>query len=216
VPAFTDLATAAYCPRKLYYRRTCGDHTPADVAEIRGLAFRYPDLLACDDAALREEPIAVTPTQFRARLHAARERLDRWDDLVNPTDRNVLLEGRDCRGVVHKLLDGDPTPSLVFAGKPPERGVWEPQSVHVVAAAKALSWECETRIETAYVEYPAHGVVREIDLTTRRTAAYRRTLRTVQSLDGPPPRLRSEAKCEPCEYRTTCGVRTTSLLSRLE
>ena len=33
-------------------------------------------------------------------------------------------------------------------------------------------------VERAFVEYPAYGIVREIALTTRRKAAYRRVLRT--------------------------------------
>lgn len=231
MPAFTDLATATYCPRKLYYRRLHGDYdTPEAVAERRELAFRYEGLLAADDDTLRTEPIAVTPTQFRARLHAVRERLGAptWTALVSPADRDVFLDGKECRGVAHKVLADpsapssmpsstpQPTPSLVFTGEPPERGIWEPQSVHAVAAAKALAWEHETPVERAFVEYPAHGVVREVRLTTRRKAAYRRAVRAVKSLDGPPPRLRDDAKCAPCEYRPECGTRTRSLRSLLQ
>jgi CRISPR-associated exonuclease Cas4 len=214
VHAFTDLSTAAYCPRKLYYRWRDGDHeTPELVRRRRDLAFRYPDLLdpATDLAA---EPIEATPTQVRSRLGAARERLDRWADLADPAARDVLLEGKDCRGVAHKVLDDPPVPSVVSAGAPPEQGVWEPQSVRAVAAAKALAWERQRPVERAYVEYPAHGVVRRVRLTTRRKAAYRRALRTVEAMDGPPPR-QSGPKCDACEYRSECGVRTRSLRSLL-
>lgn len=49
---------------------------------------------------------------------------------------------------------------MVFTGRPPEHGVWEPQSIRAVAAAKALSWEHERTVERAFVEYPAYGIVR--------------------------------------------------------
>ena len=108
-----------------------------------------------------------------------------------------------------------PTPSLLSTGSPPENGVWYPQTVHAVAAAKALAFERETPVERAFVEYPTHGIVREVPLTARRKAAYRGTVRTLESIDGPPPRLDDDAKCEPCEYREECGVRTRSLRSLL-
>ena len=210
--AFREVETAAYCPRKLYYRRRQPDEeTPPDVRRRRELAFRYGRLLD-DDAALREAPIAVTPTQFRSNLGCAKARLDAWPDLVDPEERDAFLSGRECRGIAHKLLPG-PSLSLVFAGDPPEQGVWEPQSVRLVAAAKALSWERETPVERVYAEYPAHGVVRAVDLGTRRRAAYREAVRVADAVDGPPARVDSDAKCSPCEYRKQCGTRTRSLRS---
>ena len=212
---FSDLATAAYCPRKLYYRLRDSDLGPPEAVErIRRLATRYEELL--DSATdLAAEPIATTPTQYRSNLGSAKARLDRWDELADPPKTDALLEGKDCRGVAHKLLEDPPTPVVVSAGEPPERGVWESQSVRATAAAKALAWERETPIERAFVEYPAYGRIRAVRLTTRRKAAYRRALRTVQSLDGPPPRLQDDARCGSCEYRETCGVKTRSLRSRL-
>jgi CRISPR-associated exonuclease Cas4 len=218
--AFTDLAAAAYCPRKLYYRWTRGDEEPpTEAAErarrVREVAFRYPDLL--DPTSEMPAAVEATPTGFRTRLSCARERFaaDVWDGLVDPDTRDVFLEGREARGVAHKVFGDSPTPSLVFAGEPPDRGVWEPQAVRTVAAAKALAWERQTPVERAFVEYPAHGVVREVRLTTRRKAAYRRAVRVADSMDGPPARVDSDGKCRACEYRTTCGTRTRSLRSLL-
>jgi len=215
VETFTDLATAAYCPRKLYYRRRNDDRGPPDDVEaVRDLAFRYPELLA-PDTDLTAEPIAVTPTQYRSNLGCVKARLGCWDRLVDPPGRDVLLEGKDCRGVAHKVLDDPPRPVVVSSGEPPERGVWEPHSVRATAAAKALAWQRETPVSRALVEYPAYGEVRRLRVTTRRKAAYRRALRTVESLDGPPPRLEDDARCGACEYRTECGTKTRSLRSRL-
>jgi len=215
VEAFTDLATAAYCPRKLYYRRKHGDETPPEsVARIRNLAFRYEELLD-PSADLTDEPIEATPTQYRSNLGSAKVRLDRWNDLVDPHDTQVFLRGKDANGIAHKLLSDPPAPVIVSSGEPPDRGVWEPHAVRATAAAKALSWERKAPVERPYVEYPAYGIVREVRLTTRKKAKYRRALRTARSLDGPPPRLRNDPRCESCEYRGECGTKTGSLRSRL-
>jgi len=221
VHAFSDLATAAYCPRKLYYRRRDeSDHeTPPRVERRRALARRYPALL--DPTAGPDPPtglLAVTPTQWRTNLACARERLspDAWDGLADPPATDVLLEGREARGVVHKLVEEPLVPSIVSGGDAPETGVWRTDTVRAVAAAKALAWERERPVERAFVEYPARGLIREVPLTTRRKAAYRATVRRVETIDGPPPRVEDDAKCEPCEYRSTCGVRTRSLRSLLQ
>jgi CRISPR-associated exonuclease Cas4 len=212
---FRDLETAAYCPRKLYYRRRAGPpDVPDEVAACRSLAFQYERLLA-DDESLLAAPIEVSPTRFRSRLGAAKARLDRWDELADPPHRERMLEGRECRGVAHKVLADPPVPSLVFAGRPPDEGVWQPQSVRLVAAAKSLAWERERPVERAFAEYPAYGVVRDIGLTTRRKAAYRSAVRTADAVDGPPARIDNDDKCRPCEFRAECGVRTRSALSRL-
>ncbi len=218
--AFTDLETSAYCPRKLYYRRTRGDEEPPEEAaeaarRIREIAFRYPELL--DPTSEMPPEVEATPTQFRTRLSCARERFDHevWSGLAEPDARDVFLEGKEARGIAHKVFGDPPTPSLVFAGEPPDRGVWEPQGVRAVAAAKALAWERQRPVERAFAEYPAYGVVREVRLTTRRKAAYRRAVRVAESMDGPPARVDSDGKCRACEYRATCGTRTRSLRSLL-
>ena len=214
---FSELSTAAYCPRKLYYQRRDEFEMPEEVEVRRDLAFRYGDLLDSPVESLSDLPLVVSPAEFRRNLDRARERLSAvWPALRRPSDRERLVTGRECRGVVHKVLDlGVPTPSMVFTGDPPEQGVWEPQAVRAVAAAKALSWEHEQSVGRAFVEYPAHGIVREVDLTTRRKAAYRAALEAARSIDGPPPRLRGDSKCKPCDYREECGVKTRSLRSML-
>jgi len=213
--SFSDLRVAAYCPRKLYYVRRDDREPPAAVENVRDLAFRYPDLIDADDGTLSELPIETAPSQYRDRLRETRRSREDWAAIAEPPARTVHLVGRDCRGIAHKVLEDPPRPAIVSAGSPPERGVWEPQRVHAVAAAKALAWERERPVERAVVEYPAYGVVRNVRLATRHKAAYRRTLRTVRGLDGPPPRLRDRSKCEPCEYSEECGVRTRTMASLL-
>jgi CRISPR-associated exonuclease Cas4 len=93
--------------------------------------------------------------------------------------------------------------------------VWEPQRVRAVGLALALAWERGREITRAMVEYPRHGVVRTVRLTTRNRGAYRRTLWTVRSMDGVPSRIDDESKCDACDYRETCGTRTRSLKTML-
>ncbi len=215
---FADLARAAYCPRQLYYARKNDDtEPPPSVHERIDLAFQYRELRKADDEQLAALPIDPSPAAYRRAIEATSERSE-WDALVEPSARRVYLNGTDARGIAHKVLsavEDGPIPSLVSPGEPPDRGVWEPQRVRAVAAAMALAWERETPVERAILEYPASGVVRTVRLTTHNRALYRRTLRTVRSLDGPPPRLTDSAKCEPCEYSDRCGVRTRSVRSML-
>jgi len=217
MPTFSDLSRAAYCPRQLYYARTDDDRGPPPEAEARqALAFRYDELRTADDETLAELPIKCSPTAYREALHGLSSRPD-WDALCTPVERDYFVEGKDCHGRIHKLLTGGsapPVPTVISPGIPPENGVWEPQSVRAVAAANALAWEREREIPRALVEYPAVGIVRDVELTCRRTADYRRVLRTVRSMDGPPPRV-NDNRCESCEYRTECGVKTRSLKSLL-
>lgn len=215
--AFRDVEVAAYCPRKLYYRRQepAIDSPPPTVTSTRDLAFEY-DRLLTDDAALTEAPIEVTPTTFRSRLGCARARLEDWGHLVSPADRDVFLEGRECRGIAHKLLPTDPpSASLVFTGRPPDQGVWQPQTVRLMAVAKALSWEYQTEVKRVYAEYPAYGVIRKVPVNGRRSAMYREAVSLADDLPDPPARTTNDAKCNPCEYSDQCGVRTRSLRSLL-
>ncbi len=215
---FRSVATAAYCARQLYYRRQDASDAPLRplVRRRRDLAFRYDTLLAATDAVLADLPLAVSPTQFRSQLNCVRERLSEWPALVNPTAEYLGVEGEDCRGLVHKFMDGTPPSlSMVFTGSPPSSGVWHPQRVHVVAAATALSDQENDRVLQGFAEYPAHGIVRKVPLDRRRTAEYRRALRTTQPLDEPPARTANRSKCAPCEYSEICGVPTRSLRSRL-
>lgn len=219
--AFSDLRTAAYCLRKLYYQRQrsrSDREPPPEVPRIRLLATQYADLLSAPSHDLERKPIAVSPTVYRETLSATKRRLTddgHWNRLCEPTDRNALVTGRHCRGIVHKVLADPLEPALISAGRPPKNGVWEPQSVHAVAAAKALAWEYERPVEHAWLEYPAYGVIRRITLTTRRKARYRRALRTVRELDGPPSRIANRSKCDACEFVEKCGVRTRTLRSLL-
>ncbi|WP_226004800.1 CRISPR-associated protein Cas4 [Natrinema salinisoli] len=219
--SFSDLRTAAYCPRKCYYQRRLPDEDrepPPEIESIRSLATRYDELLAAPPSALESEPIAVPSVRYRDQLAATRDRLTdagHWERLRNPRERDVLATGRHCRGIVHKVLTDPLEPALVSTGEPPENGVWKPQSVYAVAAAKALAWEHEESVDRVWLEYPACGVIRSVDVTTRRKAQYRSALRSVRELDGPPARTTNRSKCESCEFAAECGVKTRTLRSLL-
>ena len=225
---FSDLARAAYCPRQLYYvRRDDERSVPPKARERIDLAFRYEELADAPDRALRQLPLHRSPEAYRRNLARLRER-GAYDALVDPASERGFLSGKDCHGTVHKVLEpsdesGDPAgagsspppvPTLVSSGEPPENGVWEPQAVRAVGLAKALAWEREREIERALVEYPAAGVVREVRLTLRKKAAYRKALRAARSIDGPPPRV-DDDRCNTCDYAAECGTRRRSLRSLL-
>lgn len=215
-PTFAELATAAYCPRQLYYRRKADDWIPPPETDaVRDLAFEYDRLLVAGADALASVPIAVEPGTWRRNLSRSKAALDAWDALCDPAQTDRYLEGKDGRGVADKVLESPPGVSLVSPGTPAPEGTWKPQRVRAVAAAKALAWERQGPVRHAYVEYPAHGVVRRVPLDGRRRAEYRRALRTVRTMDGVPPRLRNRSKCGACAYRETCGVRTWTLRSLL-
>ena len=215
MPTFSELSRAAYCPRQLYYARKHDDEAPPTSAKaVQQLAFRYRELREADDETLAALPIERTPAAYREALESLSRR-PVWEGLCEPAETDYYVEGRDCAGMLHKILAGDPpTPTLLSPGEPPDEGVWKPQTVRAVAAAKALAWEREQEIPRTLIEYPAVGVVRAVPLTTRRTATYRRVLRTVRAMDGPPPRV-NDSRCDSCEYRTECGVSTRSLRSLL-
>jgi len=219
--SFSDLRTAAYCARKCYYQRTLPDEErepPPEVETIRALEPRYETLLETPLDTLESEPIAVSPSRYRERLAATKRRLEDtgdWERIRNPDERDVFATGRHCRGIVHKVLADPLEPALISSGAPPETGVWQSQSVHAVAAAKALAWEEQESVERVWLEYPAYGVIRLIDVTTRRKAQYRSALRTVRELDGPPPRTKTQSKCDTCEFASECGVKTRTLRSLL-
>ncbi|OYR42576.1 hypothetical protein [Halorubrum sp. Hd13] len=226
VTPFSDVARAAYCPRQLYYARREDDRTvPADARARIDLAFRYPALADAPDATLRRLPIRRSPAAYRRNLDRLRER-DDYDRLIDPERERAFVSGKDCHGTVHKVLAGGggrpdssdpadaPLPTVVSPGEPPENGVWEPQSVRAVAVAKAVAWEREREVPRALVEYPTVGAVREVRLTTRRKAAYRRALRAARAVDGPPSRV-DDDRCSACDYREECGVGRRSFRSLL-
>jgi CRISPR-associated exonuclease Cas4 len=215
MPAFSELSRAAYCPRQLYYARKHDDEgPPASVENTQQLAFRYRELREADDETLAAVPIERSPAAYREALESLSTR-PIWEGLCEPAETDYYVEGKDCAGILHKIIPGEPpTPTLISPGEPPDNGVWNPQTVRAVAAAKALAWERNEEIPRTLIEYPAVGVVRDVPLTTRRTATYRQVLRTVQAMDGPPPRV-NDSRCESCEYRTECGVSTRSLKSLL-
>jgi CRISPR-associated exonuclease Cas4 len=94
--SFSDLRTAAYCPRKCYYqrRRDSGEREPPpELGSIRALATRYEELLEAD-RDLAVEPIAISAGTYHARLAATQERLTE-DGHWNSTPRSCRPE-RSC------------------------------------------------------------------------------------------------------------------------
>lgn len=201
-----------YCPRQLYFARRDDRSPPAEHDHARDLAGQYDALAVASEAALATYVLAVEPPEFRSNLRAS---LDRYPHIVDPAETAVFVRWKGAHGRLGDVHTGPLSVSVVTPESPPEAGVWEPQSVRAVAAAKALAWRENWQVERAYVEYARHGVVRDLTLTTRRKAAYRRALRAVRALHGPPPRLHDDAKCGVCEYSDEYGTKTRTLGSVL-
>jgi len=137
---FSDLRSAAFCPRQCYYEWVDDDRDPPPrVERIRSLAFRYDELLRADRLSLAAEPIEIDPAVYQRRLTDAKRRHDRWRECCTPAGREVLVDGRDCRGIVHKVFEAPLEPVVVSTGTPPDRGVWESHSIVAVAAAAGYS-----------------------------------------------------------------------------
>lgn len=184
------------------------------VERRRALADDLDRLLA-DRSARVAAPLTVDPETWVDRMATARERVDRFEAVLDPPETGVYLEGRDARGVVHAVLADPPEPVLVSAGSPPETGVYDPQSVRATAAAHALAEREGRSIDHGVVAYPAAGVIRRISVGARRRGRYREVQRTIAAMDGPPARASADAKCESCEFSETCGTPTRSVRSLL-
>lgn len=227
-----------------YLRRDDDRGVPAAARARIDLAFRYDELADASDDALRRLPLRRSPAAYRRNLARLRERDDYDALVDPASERaflagkdchgtaHKLLEPSGTTGNADSPGDGlrdadspdadpsddtrspPPVPTLVSPGDPPETGVWGPQAVRAVAIAKALAWERGREVPRALVEYPAAGVVRDVRLTVRKKAAYRRALRAVRSIDGPPARV-DDGRCDDCEYAAECGTRRRSLRSLL-
>lgn len=212
MPTVSALALGAYCLRKLHYRRQTGWDSDRANSEAWKLAGRYPELLS---RTISSQRLDTDPGTIAAALRRSRARLPEvWPALRDGSPNRIHLEGQDCRGVAARVIERDPPiPTFVSGGRPPDEGVWHGHTVRAVALAKALAWQRQCQVDRTLVEYPQHGVIRSVSITGPRRAAYRRMLRAVDTMADPPPRTDNQAKCESCEYRERCGVRSRSLRS---
>lgn len=214
MPTVSALSLGAYCLRKLHYRQECGWDDGADQTTTRSLASKYPALLS---GRVPRNRLGSNPDSVAAALRGSRDRLPAvWPTLRDTAPSRNRLQGQDCSGIAARVIDTDPpVPTFLSSGQPPAEGVWHRHSVRAVGLAKALAWERHCTVARTLVEYPRFGVIRSVPLTGRRRAAFRRVLRAVKTMDDPPSRTDDTAKCESCEFRDRCGVRSRSLRSRL-
>ncbi len=216
--SFSDLRVGAYCPRQLYYRRHELDRTPpSSVSTRRELAFRYPELIDCAHDKLADTAVVVSPETFQQRLREARSRLTAWPSLIAPAARDVFVDGECGHGIVRKVLTDPLRPVVISPGKPPQQGVWTSHTVQAVASARALTVERTPShpVDTAFVEYPAYGVIRKLQLTPERILTYRRVRSKISDLETLPESRQSRSKCEACQYRHRCRTGLSERSSRV-
>lgn len=164
--AASDLSVAAYCPRQLYYRRDDDCEVPPSVAARRELAFEYERLLAADDASLSARPRSIGRTSGALGSASTAGTRSSTRPIGTASSQAGSGEGSRARSSTTR------SPPRISARIATRAGRLE-TPLRAIALAKALSWEHEVAVETAFVKYPTHGIVREIALTTRRKAAYR-------------------------------------------
>lgn len=209
---FSELSQAAYCLRKLHYRRGDGWEATHEGITPDRLSHRYDELLDC---RVPREVLSRDPATVAANLERTREAFpELWPSLLSPQEIGVYLNGPAGRGYVNKVLDTDPpVPTFASGGRPPSTGVWRPHAVRAVAIGRALARQRNRSLQRVLVEYPRHGIVRAVRLSERRLAMYRRVRRAVSEMGDSPPRTDNPSKCRSCEYEARCGSGSPSSVS---
>ncbi|MFP4530140.1 MAG: hypothetical protein ACLFNC_02495, partial [Halodesulfurarchaeum sp.] len=80
----SDLALAAFCPRKLHYARQTDRSPPPEYDTSLELSRRYADFLDPHPETPPADALAVHPSTFRAALKRARDGMQAWPALVDP------------------------------------------------------------------------------------------------------------------------------------
>ncbi|XGI84612.1 hypothetical protein ACEU6E_05025 [Halorutilales archaeon Cl-col2-1] len=239
--SLSDLRQGAYCPRQFYFDLDTDDSPSISPVYLvlNQIAYRYGDFIedprgAVGDAVdLAEydygddispdllDSEGIDLDEVRSRLRQTRTDSDFWDEIESPWREETYIDAgseAQIHGTLDKILsvEGEYRPSVIKTGTPPENGVWEPHRIEATAAARLVELEFGEDVETAYVEYPRRGVVRE----TRVSRRYERRLDSVleslrKAVDGEiPSKTPNTTRCEPCDYSSNCS-RKTSLLSRI-
>ncbi|MDY7082645.1 MAG: Dna2/Cas4 domain-containing protein, partial [Halobacteria archaeon] len=227
------IRSAAYCERQAYYemrRENDQDFEPStETRVLHHLAYLYDSLLDEPEEALttalkfadseddRDELDIDIRTIVRG-LRRTRDTFEYWDAVVRPYRQEMYLETPRLHGTLDKIVETHDgyVPSIVKTGEPPRNGVWSSERLEATAVWRIIDahYPSPSRV---FVEYPRTGEIRvaEIDRRDRR-----RLEKLLESLEEarkghPPSRTSNPSKCDACEFQEECGVKTTSLLSRL-
>lgn len=221
----SEVRRAVYCGRQAYYesrRDACRVPSP-ETRVLREVAYVYPTLVESPEEALRhaEETAGVSVsldlTDAADKLAEVRDKNpERWEAVAYPDREEHHFEGESLRGTVDKLsFDGGALVSLVKTGTPPRNGVWGSERVEAAAFKRLVSRIHD--VGGVVFEYPRVGALRRVDVGRDDVRALERALETLEDIkeDVPPSRTDNRSKCESCDFREECGVKTKSVLTRL-
>lgn len=223
----SEVRNAIYCGRQAYYearREACRLPSP-ETRILRELAYVYPILADSPDDALRraEDTAGVSVSlDISGAADALAERRDDnpelWDVVARPDREERYLENERLRGTVDKLSfddDGGAVASLVKTGTPPANGVWSSERVEAAAIHELVSTSYD--VSCVVVEYPRVGALRRVEVGSDDERTLERAIETLEEIEKgvPPSRTDNRSKCESCDFKEECGVKTKSVLTRL-
>jgi len=224
----SEVRRAVYCGRQAYYesgREACRVPSP-ETRVLREVAYLYPTVVESPDDALRraEETAGVSVsldlTDAAEALADEREKNpERWEAVAYPDREERYFEGESLRGTVDKLSFGDDGEgvlvSVVKTGTPPRNGVWGSERAEAAAVQRLVSHTHDVR--GVVFEYPRVGALRHVEVGRDDARALERALERLEDIENgvPPSRTENRNKCESCDFREECGVKTKSVLTRL-
>lgn len=222
----SEIRNAIYCGRQAYYeakREACRVPSP-ETRVLRELAHLYPTFVESPDAALRRAEdtagVSVSLDLSDAADALAEEREDcpkLWDAVARPDREERYLENGQLHGTADKLSFNDERAvvSLVKTGTPPANGVWSSERVEAAAVRELVSTNHD--VSCVVVEYPRVGALRRVEVERDDERALERALETLEEIEKgvPPSRTDNRSKCESCNFKEECGVKTKSVLTRL-
>lgn len=222
----SEVRRSTYCGRQAYYesqREACRIPSP-ETRVLREVAHIYPLVIDSPADALRRAerrtgvsvPLDLTDAAD-ALAEEREENPERWEAVAHPDREERYFEGEDLHGAVDKLsFGGDGVlVSVVKTGTPPRNGVWGSERVEAAAVRRMVSREHE--FGGVVFEYPRVGALRRVELGRDDVRALERALETLDGIENgvPPSRTDNRSKCESCDFREECGVKTKSVLTRL-
>lgn len=222
----SEVRRAIYCGRQAYYesqREACRIPSP-ETRVLREVAYLYPTVVESPDDALRraEETAGVsTSLDMSEAADALAERREEspglWEAVAYPDREERYFEGKNLEGTVEKLSFGDDgvLVSVVKTGTPPPNGVWRSERAEAASVRRMVSREHDIR--SVVFEYPRVGALRRVEVGRDDARALERALERLEDIEKgvPPSRTENRNKCESCDFKNECGVKTKSVLTRL-
>jgi len=222
----SEVRRAVYCGRQAYYesqREACRVPSP-ETRVLREVAYLYPTVVESpDDALRRAEETADVSTSLdltdaaEALAEVREDEPELWEAVAHPDREERYFDGGSLRGTVDKLSFGDDgvLVSVVKTGTPPRNGVWGSERAEAAAVQRVVSHTHDVR--GVVFEYPRVGALRHVEVGRDDARALERALERLEDIEKgvPPSRTENRKKCESCDFREECGVKTKSVLTRL-